>query len=98
MNKRRLIFLSVFGSYHLCSFLITVYMDVNSKDLSILFKLFEKITIFKYGALFGLILFGVEVFWTWRDKKESEKQVEAMRHENNTLKAKVYDLTEAAKK
>lgn len=73
-------------------------MDMNRKDLSILFKLFDKITFFKYGALFGLILFAVEAFWTWRDKKEAEKQVEAMRHENNILKAKVYDLIEAAKK
>ncbi|NOS91826.1 MAG: hypothetical protein HOP30_07885 [Cyclobacteriaceae bacterium] len=95
MNKRRLIFLLVFGLYHLAALIFTVYMDFNS---SILFSLLDKIGLFKWGALFGIILFGVEAFWSWRDSKDAEREREAMRLENNTLKAKVYDLTEAAKK
>ncbi len=95
MNKRRLIFLSVFGAYHLVALGFTVYMDL---DQSILFKLLDKISDFKWVALFGLALLVIEALWTWRDSKQAEKDREAMRHENNTLKAKVYDLTEAAKK
>lgn len=95
MNKRRLIFLLVFGLYHLAAVIFTIYIDFNS---SILFSLLDKIGLFKWGALFGIVLFGVEVFWSWRDAKDAEREREAMRLENNTLKAKVYDLTEAAKK
>lgn len=93
MNKRRLIFLSVFGVYHLCTFVLTIFMESQKNDLSLLYSLFAKITLFKYGALLGLILFGVEAFWTWRDQKNADKEKEAMRHENNVLKAKVYDLS-----
>ncbi|MFY8037489.1 MAG: hypothetical protein ACOVMQ_09995 [Cyclobacteriaceae bacterium] len=95
MNKRRLIFLLVFGTYHLAALIFTVYMDL---DNTILFSLIDKIGLFKWGALIGIVLFGTEVFWTWRDVKNAEREREAMRLENNTLKAKVYDLTEAAKK
>ena len=95
MNKRRLIFLLVFGIYHLAALIFTIYMDF---DKSILFSLLDKISLFKYGALLGIILFAVEGLWSWRDAKDAEREREAMRLENNTLKAKVYDLTEAAKK
>jgi hypothetical protein len=97
MNKRRLIFLSVFGAYHLGAFLFTMYMDSNKENLAALYSLFGKITLFKYGALFGLVLFGVEAFWAWRDQKNIDKEKEAVRHENNVLKAKVYDLSHPAK-
>ncbi len=93
MNKRRLIFLCAFGVYHLSAFGLTVFMESQKNDLSLLYSLFAKITLFKYGALFGLILFCAEAFWTWRDQKNAEKEKEAMRHENNVLKAKVYDLS-----
>jgi hypothetical protein len=96
MNKRRLIFLSVFGGYHLMTLLFTVFMETKKNDLSLLYSLFGKITLFKYGAFFGLILFAVEAIWTWRDGKNAEKEKEAMRHENNVLKAKVYDLSKGS--
>lgn len=95
MNKRRLIFLLIFGGYHLAALIFTIYMDF---DKSILFSLLNKISLFKYGAFFGIILFAIEAVWTWRDAKDAEQERETMRLENNTLKAKVYDLTEAAKK
>ncbi len=98
MDKRRLIFLGVFGLYHLSALIFTLIMEFNKNDLSLLYSLFGKISLFKYGAFFGVALFAVEVVWTWRDSKNAEKEKEAMRHENNVLKAKVYDLVEAAKK
>ena len=96
MNKRRLIFLSVFGGYHLITLFFTVFMETQKNDLSLLYSLFGKITLFKYGAFFGLVLFAVEAIWTWRDAKNAEKETEAMRHENNVLKAKVYDLSKGS--
>lgn len=98
MNKRRLIFLSVFGVYHLSALALTIVMDTKKNDLSLLYSLFGKITLFKYGAFIGLLLFVAEVVWSWLESKKLEKEKEEMRHENNVLKAKVYDLTQAAKK
>ncbi len=98
MNKRRLIFLSVFGSYHLAAFVFTLFMESQKNDLSLLYSLFGKIALFKYGAFFGLTLFAVEAIWTWKGSMNAEKEKEVMRHENNVLKAKVYDLMEASKK
>jgi hypothetical protein len=96
MNKRRLIFLSVFGGYHLATLFFTVFMESQKNDLSLLYSLFGKISLFKYGAFFGFALFAVEAIWTWRDSKTVEKDKEAMRHENNVLKAKVYDLSNSS--
>ena len=96
MNQRRLIFLSIFGVYHLCIFALTLFMETQKNDLSLLYSLFGKITLFKYGAIIGLILFSVEAFWSWRDQKNAIKEKEALRHENNVLKAKVYDLSNGA--
>jgi uncharacterized membrane protein len=93
MNKRRLIFLSVFGGYHVATLLFTIFVESKKSDFSSLLSLFGKISLFKYGAFFGLVLFAVEAFWIWRDAKNAEKEKEAMRHENNVLKAKVYDLS-----
>ncbi len=96
MNKRRLIFLSIFGTYHLAALLFTLYMDSQKQDFGLLSKMLAHISLFKYGALFGLTLFGVEAFWAWRDQKNADKEKEAMHHENNVLKAKVYDLNNNA--
>jgi hypothetical protein len=51
----------------------------------------------KYGAFLGLILLVVDVIWDRTTSKESEKQKDALTHELNTLKAKLFDLQEAAK-
>lgn len=51
----------------------------------------------KYGAFVGLILLVVDVIWDRSTAKESEKQKDALTHELNTLKAKLFDLQEAAK-
>jgi hypothetical protein len=98
MNKRRLLFLSVFGAYHLASVIVTIFVEVNKGDLSLLYSLFGKIAWFKYGTFFGLVLFATEAIWTWLDSRAFEKEKEVMRHENNVLKAKVYDLTDGGKK
>lgn len=51
----------------------------------------------KYGAILGLVLFAVDLVWNWIETKNADKEQEALRLENNTLKAKVYDFQEAAK-
>jgi hypothetical protein len=97
MNKRRIIFLSFFGAYHLIVSLFTLYIESQKKDFSVLLGLFDMISLFKYGAFLGLVLLITEFVWVWREAKSNALEKEAQRLENNTLKAKVYDMTEAAK-
>src|SRR6266487_1146531 len=93
MNKRRIIFLSIFGGYELIIFLLSLFVESNKSDVGFLFNIFGKIYLIKYGAFLGVAFLAVEFVWTWMDSKNVAKEKEAMRHENNVLKAKVYDLT-----
>lgn len=94
MNKRRLIFFLVFAVYHLFAFVFTLVIQYNT---SLLFKMVSYISWFKYGTLLGLLLIIVDFIW-WRSETQSAlKEQDSARHENNTLKAKVYDMQEASK-
>ena len=94
MTKNRIIFFSIFAAYHLIAFIFTMIID---KDTSLLFSIVSYISWFKYGTFLGLVLLIVDFVWAWRINKESKAREEAARHENNVLKAKVYDFQEAGK-
>lgn len=96
MNKRRLIFFAVFGFYHLFLFFFTAYIDSQKSDLSVLLKVSSYLSLFKWGALLGVILLIADAIWWWRESKSASKEREASRLENNTLKAKVYDFQQSA--
>ncbi len=93
MSKRRIIFLSIFGAYELGIFLFSVIVESNKSDMGFLFNIFGSIHLVKYGTFLGVAMLATEFVWTWMDSRKVEKEKEAMRHENNVLKAKVYDLT-----
>ena len=97
MNKRRIIFFSVFGVYHLAVLAITSYVDAQKQDLSLLTSMYGILYLFKYGAMLGLALFVTDFIWSWRETKGSEKEQEALKFEVNNLKAKEYDLQESNK-
>ncbi|MGE0590709.1 MAG: hypothetical protein AB7O48_19160 [Cyclobacteriaceae bacterium] len=97
MNRRRLIFFVIFGVYHLVIFVFTSYIDVQKQDLGVLTSMYKFIHLFKYGAFLGIALFITDFVWSWRERKMAEKETESLKFEVNTLKAKVYDLQEAAK-
>lgn len=94
MNRNRYIFYTAFGVYQLIVFVFTVVIDSNT---NLLFSLVPYISWFKYGAFLGLILFMVDFFWMMRTHRAHSKDKEVMRHENNTLKARVYDLQQPGK-
>ena len=77
--------------------LFTFYIGSKNIDFGVLAKLYSKITMLKYGAILGVMLFLVDFVWNWIEAKNAEKEQEAMRLENNTLKAKVYDFQQAGK-
>lgn len=93
MNRNRYIFYAVFGAYQLLVFIFTVAIDSNGDTL---FRLVAYISWFKYGALLGLLLFAADVVWALRTQRVHQKNQESMRHETNTLKAKIYDLQQGA--
>lgn len=97
MNKRRLIFFAIFGVYHLTLFAFTLYLEANKGELSLLYGMLTRITWFKWGALLGVLLWITDVAWWWFEHRAIKKQQESARLENNTLKAQVYDLQQAAK-
>lgn len=55
------------------------------------------ISVTKYGALFGLLLLAIDFFWVRKSDKSHEKEVDALNHELQTLKAKMVDLQGNAK-
>ena len=95
MKKSRLIFYSVFAVFHLAAFIFTVVLDNNT---SLLFKMVQYVPMFKYATFFGLALLIVDFAWTFRIAKEVDKEKSELTKELTTLKAKLFDLQEAAKK
>jgi cell shape-determining protein MreC len=96
MNQRRRIFFAIFGLYHIFIFIFVIYVE-SRKDLSDLLSLYNSLKLFKYGALLGVVLFAVDVIWNFIEMRAARKEHETLRHENNTLKAKVYDLQQSPK-
>jgi len=95
MTKNRLIFYAFFAAFNLGAFIFTLILENNT---SMLFKMVQYVPWFKYGALLGLILVIIDVIWSWSINRESKKEKAALTHELNTLKAKLFDIQEEAKK
>jgi hypothetical protein len=97
MKKNRLIFYSIFGAYHLVVFFFTMYVKTKDQDPISLIPLLSHMTIFLYGTVLGIILLVVDFIWSLRVDKKTALNEEEMRLENNTLKARIYDLQEGSK-
>jgi hypothetical protein len=98
MSKRRLLFYAIFAIFHLFIFLFTLYVEGNKDDLGFLMNILKRITLMKYGAILGLILVSLDVIWSWIINRDAEIEKEVLTKEINTLKAKIFDLQEAAQK
>jgi hypothetical protein len=96
MTRNRLIFYSIFGAYHVGAFIFTLIMEF-SKSTSFLLGLLNYLSLFKWLTLIGVILIAVDFVWLRLDLGKQKKAEEGFRHENNVLKAKVYDMQEGAK-
>ena len=98
MNKNRLIFYAVFGAFHLFLFFFSLYVDSQKDNVQFLLSLQGKIYLLKYGAFFGLMLLITDFIWEWRSERVYKKNNDQLNHELKMLKAKLFDLQEAAKK
>ncbi len=94
MKKNRLIFYAIFAAYMLGAFIFTLILENNT---AMLFSMVQYVPWFKYGTLLGLILVIIDVIWSWFIYRESQREKDALQHELNTLKAKLFDLQEEAK-
>jgi hypothetical protein len=97
MKQNRLIFYAVFGLFHLFLVFFTIYVESNKNDFGFLTQMLKWISLMKWGAILGLILLIADVVWSFISQRESSKEKAALMHEMNTLKAKLFDLQEAAK-
>jgi hypothetical protein len=95
MNKNRLIFYAVFACFHLGAFIFTVVLDNNT---GLLFKMVSWVPAFKWITLLGLLMLIVDAAWALKTNKDITKEKTALTLELNTLKAKLFDLQEDAKK
>lgn len=89
-------FYSLFGLYHLMV-LVFIFIVKSEKDITRLFDYYKEINWIVGGSIFGICLFLIDLAWTWFEIRKNKKEQEAMRLENNLLKAKIYDFQEAAK-
>lgn len=90
MSKNRIIFYLVFFAFHLAAFIFTLYIQ----DFSFLTRIYEHIGTFKFITFFGIMLIVTDIIWTWIANRDSRKENAALKHELNTLKAKLFDLQE----
>lgn len=93
MTRNRLIFYLVFLIFHVLAFIFTLRIQ----DFEFLTRIYQHISMFKYITFFGIMLIVTDVVWSWIVSRDLKKQNDALTHELNTLKAKLFDLQEAAK-
>ncbi len=94
MTKNRKIFYLVFAIFQVVAFIFTLYIE----DFSFLTKIYKYIGWFKYITFLGIMLVVTDVVWTWIVSRDTQKEHGALTHELNTLKAKLFDLQEVARK
>jgi hypothetical protein len=98
MKKNRLIFYGVFAFFHLFIFIFSIYMDSQQNNFEFLLSMQKKIWMLKYGSFIGLVLLGIDVIWLTRSEKTHLKEISKLESDMTNLKAKLFDLQEAAKK
>ena len=96
MKKNRVIFYLIFGAFHLFLVFFTMYVESNRNDFSFLTKMLKWMSLMKWGAILGLMLLIADAIWSFITTGEAEKEKAMLTHEINTLKAKLFDMQEAA--
>lgn len=98
MKKNRLIFYAFFGIFHLFILFFSLYVDGQKDNFQFLISLQQKIWMIKYGSFIGLILLVIDFVWLMRGEHHHDIERKKLEHEINTLKAKLFDLQEDAKR
>ena len=91
MKRNRVVFYLIFTLFHIGAFIFTVALG---KDSGFLMSMFSWVPYFKWVTLIGVVLVLVDFIWSWAAAKDRQREREALSHEVNTLKAKLFDLQE----
>lgn len=91
MEKNRIIFYLLFVLFHIGAFIFTVALG---NDSGFLMSMFSWVPYFKWVTLAGLVLVLIDFIWSWAAVKDRQREREALQHEVNTLKAKLFDMQE----
>lgn len=95
MNKNRIIFYIIFALFHIGAFIFTIALGNSS---TFLMSMFSWVPYFKWVTLLGVVLVLIDIIWYWVSIKELGREKGALAHEVNILKAKLFDMQEAASK
>lgn len=104
MNKNRLIFYGVFFLFHLSLLFVSIFFNSKEQDelINYFMKNFNKlltwISLSKYVSILGLILVITDIIWSFMTNKKHQEEKTSLINELTTLKAKLFDLQEDAKK
>ena len=93
MSRNRTIFYLVFLAFHVAAFVFTVYLQ----NVSFLMKMAQHIGTFKFITFLGVVLIVTDIIWTWMASRGARKENTALKHELNTLKAKLFDMQELSR-
>ena len=95
MKKNRIIFYLIFALFHIAAFVFTVALG---NDSGFLMSMFGWVPYFKWVTLAGVVLVLIDFIWSWVATKDRQRERDALSHEVNTLKAKLFDLQEEISK
>ena len=101
MSTFRYVFLLLYCLFHVLLLLGSLYTisKISDSDFTFIRGFIENENTFLTSSnlinftVFGLLLFGLNVFLIWRDSKRLKKQNDAKDREIMALKAQLFDLT-----
>lgn len=91
MKQGRIIFYVIFLLFHVGAFIFTVYL---AKDSNFLMSMFSWVPYFSWVTFLGIVLVIIDFIWSWASAKQRQRERDALAHEVNTLKAKLFDMQE----
>jgi hypothetical protein len=100
MKKNGYLTYGILILFHLVIFIMSFYVDYLTKkqDLGSLFTISKYAFLFKYLTFIGLALIVYNYILSAKAIKDYKSENETLTNEMTTLKAKLFDLQEAAKK
>lgn len=98
MKKPRLIFYLIFFLFHLGMFTFSLVMENKKNDFEFLMDLHGYIPSLKFITFIGLILFIVDFAWFNLSVRSHRNELDHLKREHNSIKAKLFDMQEETKK
>jgi|GEM_PF-1540654 len=94
MNKTQKIFWLVFGLYMLLNLILSLVIDYNENNLEFLIGMKNYLSLGKYFAFLGVILYGISFFFSRMTFSRVRKENHTLSQEVNELKARLFDMQE----